>query len=101
LAAAEDDGARVAGEPDLAADEQGDREQMRRTQALPQERHREERDPDDERLLDEGGLRRLRAREAFEEEDEGHAAADHRDDREREPAARADGARRPAAHPKE
>ena len=56
-------------------------------EALVEERHREQGNPDDERLLDERRLRRLGAREPLEEEDERHAAADQTDAEEREPLA--------------
>ncbi len=91
-----DDRAGMTGEPRLAREQQHDRERVRRAEALAEERHGEQRDPDDERLLDERGLRRLCACEALEEEDERHAAADHGDAEQCEPvpAARRHGGRR-------
>ena len=87
LAGAEDDRSGLTGEPRLAGEHERDRGHVRRPEPLAQERDGEERDPDDERLVDEGGLRRVRAGEAFEEEDERDAAADARDGRDPEPLA--------------
>ena len=77
LAAAERDRSRAAGEPCLPADERArSRATCAGPESLSEERYREQRDPDDERLVDERRLRCRRAREPLEEEDERDAAAD-------------------------
>src|SRR5262249_39361605 len=82
LALAERDRAGVPDEPGLARDQEGDRENVRDAEALVEQRHSEQRDPDHERFLDERGLRSLAAGEALEEQDERDAAADEPEDEE-------------------
>ena len=63
---------------DLPAHEQRDGERVRPAEALAQERHGQQGDPDHERLLDERRLRGLSTGQPLEEEYERHRAADHR-----------------------
>jgi hypothetical protein len=59
---ADRDRARVAGDRDLPGDKQPDRGEVRPREPLAEQRHGEQGDPDHERLVDERGLRRGRAR---------------------------------------
>jgi hypothetical protein len=70
---------------------------VRPRQPLLEQRDGEQGDPDDECLVDEGGLCRGRLGETFEEEDEGDASADDGDGEEREPLVPGPGPRRGSA----